>query len=535
MRTARYIGHAARVNAMVFVNVGGMRMLVSGDASGSVRAWPLPHAEAAMRGKKTPRFSSGSVYGARQVGGSGEAEATISTSTIICNTFAHGVSSLAWYEPMQQLWVAGDRGDNSVHVLSWAPHPTNAAGTWSLTGVVQVGAHVAHVTPYHGHMLVATARGRVALYAVPTSSTPPRTTRPSASLPVAASSGLPPCIPPGHGMAPSLPPATAPPAQADAPVLVLPHFDPARPRSRQQVTCVAHSGHWVCSASQGGVVCVFALRWGDPLPTERWVSRGEEPVPAAGSPNTAPPESTSYPYGYSRRPPPPTTLSGSRRVQWRRTRDAEAESRETGGVATAVQHCMVSWSRVATLGSRMDKRLGHCAPVNTLAITSSCADGKSATYVASGGVDREVIVWKLPEGTAMQRLTQHRDAVWSLSFSFDGMWLLSASADCTVRVWCVGIVTGSAERHESTGDTADADPLVCHDACVRVLEMHTSDVYVVAVLWAAWVVASVDVEVHAEGVMYSCCTPCRRCVQFDPSGTALATCSTDTSLSLCRF
>lgn len=57
--------------------------------------------------------------------------------------------------------------------------------------------------------------------------------------------------------------------------------------------------------------------------------------------------------------------------------------------------------------------------------------------VATGGAEGQIRLWNLPEGTLLDTLSAHRKAVTSLSFSPDGNWLASGSADGTVGWWKV--------------------------------------------------------------------------------------------------
>ena len=55
--------------------------------------------------------------------------------------------------------------------------------------------------------------------------------------------------------------------------------------------------------------------------------------------------------------------------------------------------------------------------------------------MATGGVDRAVILWNPETGEATHRLQGHTGVVSSLSFSADGIWVVSGSFDGSIRVW----------------------------------------------------------------------------------------------------
>jgi WD40 repeat protein/CHAT domain-containing protein len=72
---------------------------------------------------------------------------------------------------------------------------------------------------------------------------------------------------------------------------------------------------------------------------------------------------------------------------------------------------------------------GHSERVTAIAISR---DGE---VLASGGADRNIILWKLSTGREIGPLLGHADRVSGLSFSHDGRRLVSVGEDGTVRVW----------------------------------------------------------------------------------------------------
>lgn len=71
----------------------------------------------------------------------------------------------------------------------------------------------------------------------------------------------------------------------------------------------------------------------------------------------------------------------------------------------------------------------HTAPI--LCVAAS-ADGK---FVATGGVDRKLIVWDATTLKPLKIFSQHRDSVMGLAFRGRTNQLFSASKDRTVKIW----------------------------------------------------------------------------------------------------
>ncbi|KAF2142067.1 uncharacterized protein K452DRAFT_206908, partial [Aplosporella prunicola CBS 121167] len=71
----------------------------------------------------------------------------------------------------------------------------------------------------------------------------------------------------------------------------------------------------------------------------------------------------------------------------------------------------------------------HTAPILCIAASG---DGK---FVATGGADRKLIIWRAGDLTPLKVFTQHRDAVISLAFRRGTNQLFSASKDRTIKTW----------------------------------------------------------------------------------------------------
>jgi len=77
--------------------------------------------------------------------------------------------------------------------------------------------------------------------------------------------------------------------------------------------------------------------------------------------------------------------------------------------------------------ARQLKRQGHdvlCAAIN-----------KYGIQYATGGTDKQIVIWDAADGSFVNTLKGHSDIVLSLDFSPDGSLLASASKDNEIRIW----------------------------------------------------------------------------------------------------
>ncbi|CAG9334844.1 unnamed protein product [Blepharisma stoltei] len=77
-------------------------------------------------------------------------------------------------------------------------------------------------------------------------------------------------------------------------------------------------------------------------------------------------------------------------------------------------------------------------------VTCLAIDPKSE-YLASGGEDCNIFLWKIPDNTLFKKIGQHSAILRSLSISSDGIFLASGSDDFLVKIWDLDY-----ERREQT-------------------------------------------------------------------------------------
>ncbi|MFN4258080.1 MAG: c-type cytochrome domain-containing protein [Gemmataceae bacterium] len=74
---------------------------------------------------------------------------------------------------------------------------------------------------------------------------------------------------------------------------------------------------------------------------------------------------------------------------------------------------------------------GHTAPVTCVSFSPN------GQWVLTGSADQTLRLWQVPTGGAARRFVGHADAITALAWSGDGRRIISGSADRTVRVWDV--------------------------------------------------------------------------------------------------
>ena len=140
-------------------------------------------------------------------------------------------------------------------------------------------------------------------------------------------------------------------------------------------------------------------------------------------------------------------------------------------------------------GSLVETLKGHTSYVNSAAFSP---DG---SYIASASADKTVKIWRVEDGSCTKTLKGHRDYVWSAVFSQDGKSIASGSDDRTIRIWRVdtqrtvktlkghsGYVYSVSISHDgkyiASGSTDHTIKIwdVASGKCIGTLEGHTNTV-----------------------------------------------------------
>ena len=79
---------------------------------------------------------------------------------------------------------------------------------------------------------------------------------------------------------------------------------------------------------------------------------------------------------------------------------------------------------------RLERRSGCCQP-NRHRRSRASPNG----WIAAGGHDRKLYVWKAANGELVHKMQGHLDNINSVMFSPDGDRLASASSDGTIKIW----------------------------------------------------------------------------------------------------
>jgi WD40 repeat protein len=91
---------------------------------------------------------------------------------------------------------------------------------------------------------------------------------------------------------------------------------------------------------------------------------------------------------------------------------------------------------------------GHTAPVRAIAISPG------SDWLVTASADRSVRLWNASTGAERLALTGHTDRVNAVAIAADGTWLATAGADRSVRIWDAA---GGALRAKLTGHKAEVN------------------------------------------------------------------------------
>ncbi|NWX89310.1 AHI1 protein, partial [Nothoprocta pentlandii] len=114
-------------------------------------------------------------------------------------------------------------------------------------------------------------------------------------------------------------------------------------------------------------------------------------------------------------------------------------------------------------------------------------DGRTLAAACAGRNGYPIILYEIPSGQYLREFYGHLNIVYDLCWSKDNQYLLTASSDCTVRMWKIETQATSAVRvfpHPSFVYTAKYHPTAnslvvtgCYDSVIRVWNAKVKDIH----------------------------------------------------------
>ncbi|XP_005811911.1 POC1 centriolar protein homolog B isoform X1 [Xiphophorus maculatus] len=149
----------------------------------------------------------------------------------------------------------------------------------------------------------------------------------------------------------------------------------------------------------------------------------------------------------------------------------------------------------------------------------TCADfNPNQNQLATGSVDRTLMIWNLAPKARAFRFVGHQDTVTGLQFSPSGRLLASSSKDRTVRLWTLSLKGESSVLKGHTGAVRSVS--FSHDGYSLVTASDDKSVIVWSVPRRCYVYS---LSQHTNWV---------RCARFSPDGRLIVSCGDDRSVRL---
>jgi WD40 repeat protein len=149
---------------------------------------------------------------------------------------------------------------------------------------------------------------------------------------------------------------------------------------------------------------------------------------------------------------------------------------------------------------------------------TSVAFSPDGAYLATGGYDSSVMVWRVADGSLTKTLAGHAGAVWTVAFSPDGNNIASSGEDKTIRLWnaatgeLVKTFIGHALNVWSVTFSPDGRTLASSsfDRSIKIWDVQSGNL-------------AHTINGHSQAVLE---------VAFSPDGTKLVSCGDDTTIKI---